>query len=335
MEDISHAIVQPEGQISDSRLGDNLSNKTSVTRPILVVILIIIVIFILGAIGYLVYQNVLIKSQNASLTIVPTLNPSPRPTSAVNLFTGWKTYTNTSSHYQVQYPPDWRIENQAAGSFGNEPLSNSTFIEIFKPLSDPTTSLGNIGFEELGMIPPSEETLLVTSKHIGNLTARCNNTFASNTKTWCYIQVPDTNKYVNIHVFKNTDEEQNRVLDQILSTFTFLDSTNTSIPQPISDLFTAINQNFNMHQVPTMEHQFYSPTGMISKNSWKLDLLHTPAATKGFITFIRTKLSPNDSESAGIGGGGIDAYENDQMKCFHNYLSTGDNQINYFSCAEK
>ncbi len=111
-------------------------------------------------------------------------------------------------------------------------------------------------------------------------------------------------------------------------------------PKSIVNLFDAINKNFNLSLVQIAENQFYSPTGMISKKSWKIDLVNSNLG-KSFTTYIATQLSPNFSESAGGGGGGVDAYENSLIKCFHVYgFKSGDptnwkDPFNYLSCAEK
>lgn len=128
----------------------------------------------------------------------------------------WKIYTNTSSNYQIKYPSDWKVINQSAGSMGAV-VADARYIEI--GLGEDKS--GTVGIEELQMIPPSEESNLNATKVVGNLTLRCNGKFTTDTKTWCWVKVPNLDKYLNIQVFKNTDEKMNEVLDQILSTLKF------------------------------------------------------------------------------------------------------------------
>ncbi|MEK7168480.1 MAG: hypothetical protein AAB778_00535 [Patescibacteria group bacterium] len=108
----------------------------------------------------------------------------------------------------------------------------------------------------------------------------------------------------------------------------------SDIPVSISKLYDSINSNFKINLVPVAENNFYSPDGMITKNSWKLDLIDANLG-KSLVTFLNTQLTPNYSDSGGIGGGGIDAYENSNIKCFHSYMSQGPDIHNYLSCAEK
>lgn len=129
----------------------------------------------------------------------------------------WKTYTNTSSNYSIRYPSDWKIDNQSAGSMGAT-VPDAGYIQI----GYGNAVSGVLGIEELQMIPPSEEANLNSTKVVGDLTLRCNGKFTTDTKTWCWIKVPNMNKYLSIHVFKNTNEEMNDLLDQILSTFKFI-----------------------------------------------------------------------------------------------------------------
>ncbi|MFZ3301164.1 MAG: hypothetical protein WA152_00435 [Microgenomates group bacterium] len=128
----------------------------------------------------------------------------------------WKTYRNTSSNYSIKYPSDWKIDNQSAGSMGTV-VPDARYIQI----GYGEAVSGVLGIEEWQMIPPSEEASLNSTKVIGSLTLRCNGKFTTDTKTWCWIKVPNMNKYINIQVFKNTNEEMNSALDQILSTFKF------------------------------------------------------------------------------------------------------------------
>jgi hypothetical protein len=85
--------------------------------------------------------------------------------------------------------------------------------------------LGNIGFEELGMIPPNEETRLTQTKIINGLTLKCYGEEGPNSKLWCFVKVPDQSKYLSIHIFTNEDNEVNKTFNQVLSTFKFIDQT--------------------------------------------------------------------------------------------------------------
>lgn len=114
----------------------------------------------------------------------------------------------------------------------------------------------------------------------------------------------------------------------------------TSIPMSVSNLFDSINKKFKLNLVPVEENQFYSPSGLIGKKSWKIDL-NSSNLGKSFTTYLLTLLSPVYAESGGIGGGGVDAYENTVLKCFHVYGYRGGDPsnwkdpYNYLTCTEK
>jgi hypothetical protein len=152
---------------------------------------------------------------NTPTQVTPTTKPTTDPTA------NWKTYLNISANYSIKYPQGWGIENVSAG--GNGILtSDARYIQIFYKVSTRDMAYGNLGIEETGIIPPSEEKLLTVEKSLGTgLVLKCNSNFTDNTKTWCWIKVPSKEAYLNIQVFKGQDSYANDVYEQILSTFKF------------------------------------------------------------------------------------------------------------------
>lgn len=190
-----------------------------------IILLTLVSLLSLSGLVYFYLQTQSLKQQLTSPsfptpTPISTTNIQPSPTSipSTDPTTNWKTYTNTSSNYTIKYPTSWNIVNQAAGSNSDTPVPEARYIEI----AGATT--GTIGLEEIQIIPPSEEKSLTVNKTVNNITLRCNANFTDDTKTWCWVKVPDQEKYLNIQIFKGVDSEYNKVLDQILSTFQFMDS---------------------------------------------------------------------------------------------------------------
>ena len=186
-----------------------------------IILLALISLLSLSGLVYFYLQTKSLKQQTASQpspTPITSINPSVKPSQTTDPTTNWKTYTNSSSNYTIKYPASWNIVNQAAGSKTDTPDPEARYIEI----AGATT--GTIGLEEIQIIPPSEEKSLTITKTVNNITLRCNGNFTDDTKTWCWVKVPDQEKYLNIQVFKGIDPEYNKVLDQILSTFQFMDS---------------------------------------------------------------------------------------------------------------
>lgn len=267
----------------------------------------------LSAVVFLYYQNQQLKKMLIEYQVQNT--PKPTPIATINPVNDWNTYTSNVHNFLFKYPTNWIVRG-VAGSQKEPELSDSFFVE--GPYQNIQTLEGGAKYVikvEVSTTKQDSESSeqIIKSKQISN------------------------NKYVkfDMTLYNLTDEKLDSVtFDQILSTFKFLDSK-SSVPKPISDLIDSINQNFNIKLIPVSEKQFYSQSGMINKQSWKIDLLNTKAGGKEFATFLRTQLSPNDLESAGIGGGGIDAFENSQIKCFHDYISQGDNIHNFLSCSQK
>lgn len=180
--------------------------------------------FLLGITSVFAYQ----KLQPSR--IIPE-GQSPTPSAAVapavDPTANWKTYTNTSANYSIKYPMDWKTGNVAAGAGSSEAGANARYITI----SSTQNSTGNFGIEAMQIIPPSEENFLNVEKKINNIILKCNSNFTSDIKIWCWVKVPNQEKYLNIQVSKGQNEGINQTFDLILSTFKFLD-TNTGKCQP-------------------------------------------------------------------------------------------------------
>ena len=205
--------------VSEQKVTINQEEKPAAVEPkqsnFLVILLSSLLILSCLIAGFFAYQTQnLVKELNNLKTNTPKVEPTPVTTP--DPIADWKTYINTSSNYQIKYPNDWKVTNQSAGSLG-EVVADSRYIEI--GLGEGKS--GVLGLEELQIIPPSEELNLNTTKVVGNLTLRCNGKFTTDTKTWCWVKVPNQEKYLNIQLFKNSNETANLLLDQILSTFKF------------------------------------------------------------------------------------------------------------------
>lgn len=201
------------------------AHPTSIEQPkqnnFLVILLSVLLLLSVSIAAFFAYQTQTLVKELTLLKSSPTPVSSTEPT--LDPTADWKTYTNTSSNYSIKYPSNWKIENQSAGSMGTI-VPDARYIQI----GYGNAVSGVLGIEELQIIPPSEEANLNSTKVVGNLTLRCNGQFTSDTKTWCWIKVPNMDKYLNIQVFKNTNEEMNGLLDQILSTFKFSESDSTA-----------------------------------------------------------------------------------------------------------
>lgn len=204
----------------------------------LISLVFLIVGIAVGVTGLWSYQNFLSNR---------TVQPSPTPTATPDPMANWKTYINTSAGYSVKYPQDWRIESVAADSQDQQAISESRYIQIWKYSGDPKIATGVFGIEELQILPPSEEKNLTTEKVVGGIVLKCNGNFTNDTKTWCWVKVPNEEKYLNIQIFKGQDESINQNFDQILSTFKLIGNKTT-----LSDALTnsCIGNKISLDKLP-------------------------------------------------------------------------------------
>lgn len=220
----SAPFVQENNKVETTQA--NLNEEKPKQNSFLTTLLSILLLLSCIIAGFFAYQTqdlvkelTKLKSKTESTPIatsLPTEAPTATGSAVVTEIKDWKTYANISSKYEVAYPDDWVIENVASGSMGNV-TSDARYIQI----SPAGAKHGTFGIEEMQMIPPSEEANLNSTKVVGNLTLRCNGNFTNDSKTWCWVKVPNQEKYLNIQVFKNVNVEVNKILDQILSTFKF------------------------------------------------------------------------------------------------------------------
>ena len=77
------------------------------------VITVILAVALVGTLGYVFYQNFVVKKDNVSKTDDSSKNKSPGATSPakVDPMAGWKTYTSSKLGFSFRYPSDWTISN--------------------------------------------------------------------------------------------------------------------------------------------------------------------------------------------------------------------------------
>lgn len=190
------------------------SNFITILLSVLLLVSLAISVFFAFQNQKLVKELALLKNDS---TPVATVEPEVTNSASPDLTANWNTYTNNPSKYQIKYPAGWYVKNQSIDILGMI-VEDASYIEIGMGEG----KSGTIGIEEQQIIPPSEEVNLTATKVIGNLTLRCNGNFTTDSRAWCWIKVPNYDKFLNIQFFKNSNAEMNIVLDQILSTFKFI-----------------------------------------------------------------------------------------------------------------
>lgn len=179
-------------------------------RRWLLIIVSFLTIFSLAASGWLFYQNLQLQKQISQLQTQPS--PSPAASPVANPTANWKTYTNPSLKYLLKYPQSWEIQEYPDADLpyvlhrlelrnNNKP---QLVIEIYKELRVKTV--------------PEDKVVRSEQITISGVTGTKNwhNSFGPPAEI---IIIFDTKTYRILL----QDANQNQTVDQILSTFKFLD----------------------------------------------------------------------------------------------------------------
>lgn len=314
--------------------------------------IIILVLIALAVVGYFGYKNYWPKLQ--------TLVVSPTPTATDDPTANWKTYTNTAYGFSFKYPSDLKVEQMGTSPYEQYKLvymgkkqgdSGRTQTSLFDGYVFYVSSRGTDSVDKVAQdtFNGSKENCYEQTKWsnitTSTLGGRASKTYSVTNCLGDYTENfvsngKNTFEITQIYIGGSPEYSQYKsITNQILSTFKFTDSKISDIPQPISSFFAEINKNFNLNLVPIAENEFYSPTGMITKKSWKLDFTNTTVG-KSLTSFLLKNLRPNN-EGGDIGGGGVAGYENDLIKCSNSYGYRGGgptnwtDPFNYLTCTEK
>ncbi len=98
-------------------------------------------------------------------------------------------------------------------------LTEGKQIEIYYQ-PDETISVGEILIEKVDSLSYNRElgsNQVIKDTLIGNANAKCKTDNIA--KTWCFLT--SNSRYLSILIVKEKDQEYNKILDQILSTFRF------------------------------------------------------------------------------------------------------------------
>jgi hypothetical protein len=211
----------------------------------------IFVVLSLGVVAFLYYQNQALKSMLASLqTPVPVA--SPTPTATADPTVGWKTYTNPKNTYTFEYPSGLSADTQAAGT-GFESI-RYTFIGPTQAASGKTQTELTDGYSftvvNLGKASNASTAENIAQQQLASSKESCPAiatfgqvmpTKIDNLPAYGYVVVDcitDLESYFvlfNNSTYEITQQhvgnaEYKNTLDQILSTFKFIEATPSVSP---------------------------------------------------------------------------------------------------------
>lgn len=192
-------------------------------------LLILVFLFLLASTGVLAYQYYQLKTQVASPAPSPFLVPSLTPTPSQDPTADWKTYTSTNLGFSFHYPPNSIIKTDTLSIDGSLEFNN--FILFVEKTNDTLTNYVN-------KLKDTNGTALVT-KNIGDIpTIEWVGAF-KNAPTH-YISFENKGYVYSFGITPLDDmtsfnPNNTNLLDQILSTFKFLDDTKPD-PSPSASL---------------------------------------------------------------------------------------------------
>ncbi|KKQ84416.1 MAG: hypothetical protein UT08_C0018G0022 [Candidatus Woesebacteria bacterium GW2011_GWB1_38_8] len=185
---------------------------------------------VLMTIGFFAFKNGQIKLN--SLTNKSA--PSPTPTAVLEETTNWKTYTNTSISFK--YPNTWPEpkEYQLSTKFKIEFEDDSNTKNIKMTITDGVyydqILQKELTFKQyLEMVEPSQYANSVSKDTVvyGNLSGYRYTYYPDFYVTEIFLSTSDTSTQIISVTYRHDDSESNtdmpKILDQILSTFEFID----------------------------------------------------------------------------------------------------------------
>lgn len=190
-------------------------------------LLVVVVIVGIGAIGYLAYQNAQLRNVTDVTTTHTEKVNIPTTTSDAESFSptsspasDWKTYTNLSANYSIQYPSPWSVIN--FGLMEAEPADETTKYVRFR--YQPDLSKSKVGFDvkEVNTIDVSNEIKFNEERDIGTEKTKCGSTGDGMT-TFCWLKTPDESNYLIFTISNYQKTDDNVIINQILSTFKFVE----------------------------------------------------------------------------------------------------------------
>lgn len=192
----------------------------------LVILLSILLLVSVSVAGFFAFQTQKLVKELTILrsesTPIATLEPMNGPVSADNAnadpTANWKTYINNSSNYQIKYPSTWKAMN--FGLMEAKPADTDTKNVRFSYQPDISKTEIGLSIEESGVVMASQDIKFDKTKTIGTEVAKCGTT-ADLMTTFCWLTVSRQSKFLTFTISNYQDSEDNKTIDQILSTFKF------------------------------------------------------------------------------------------------------------------
>ncbi|MCX6791438.1 MAG: hypothetical protein NT149_00145 [Candidatus Gottesmanbacteria bacterium] len=250
---------------------DAPKNNSGIFIGILVFILGIIVGLALGKTTFLSTLRIPYLTATLTPTPLPTPTPTPNPTA------DWKIYQNTQYGFSLQYPEGWSVQEEhnkimQAPYYGSKTSDSVNFTMDNGYLKIIT----GVTFESsgVGALLKTEQTI-ISGKNAVKETYTVSNQRVPMTEI--IIKFPDFTPFYRIEaLFPPADAS---IINQILSTFTFIEQSPTVSPTP------AVPANWILHTFNTYGLTVYTP------DDWQSSVTDYPQDSTSLIRFWK-KSSP-------------------------------------------
>lgn len=242
-------------------------------------------------------------------TPTPTQLLLTTPTTTSNINTGWKTYTNPKYFYSLKYPPDWEVKTILANPDPGAIRISNINIRANQKIDLPEADVDIIVELNLSRKLPTQEWYLDREKNMPIVPINTKHIFITTIFRECPALRVDNDSlffskdeymyHISWYVsgnynqeFKNTSE---KIFNQILSTFTFLDQN-----QPIPTTQSLDTSNWKTYT--NSEYKFtlkYPPEWIGTEVNteevrfFKNLYLNNQSGTKTYIS-VTVKTNPNN-----------------------------------------
>ncbi len=122
---------QPQPAQAPVNLGSSiLEEKPKKSLPFFLILLLFLVVVVLGAVGYLAYQNYNL-SKNISKTDATSSQPSlSKPEVETDPYAGYVTYKSTIIPIEFMTPASWKVEETEEKDLANQKMINVTSVDF-------------------------------------------------------------------------------------------------------------------------------------------------------------------------------------------------------------
>ncbi len=202
----------------------------------------------IGLVGFIVF---FLQSQKTVVTptmLPATIEPLPSETPVSDSMEGWQTHTNTEYNFSIDYPPNWKVTQNSLPDFKSTVFPGK--MKYYVELQD-SNNLTSIQILPEGEIDAGVEDATVGIANVGKLSTT---TYSYTNGLVVYTKLNNT----KLPDFKIHVKPQSELTDQILSTFTFTDTTSAKI-SPARTIAYAKIPNWNTTSSPT-GFSFQHPT---------------------------------------------------------------------------